>query len=91
MPINPSSVPENSGIDQRVVDLIDEDFPSTGSIPSPLTLIARPGPHREMYNLERSLLENADGLTQRKNHGVNAQPSRILAKRALSPEGVTME
>jgi Ti-type conjugative transfer relaxase TraA len=42
---------------------------------------------REMFNLERSLLEKADTLAHRTNHGVDASHrTRILAKHALSPE-----
>jgi Ti-type conjugative transfer relaxase TraA len=42
---------------------------------------------REMFDLERSLLDNADGLANRKNHGVNAnRRAAILAKHTLSPE-----
>jgi Ti-type conjugative transfer relaxase TraA len=42
---------------------------------------------REMFNLERSLLNNADTLAHRANHGVDASHrTRILAKHALSPE-----
>lgn len=42
---------------------------------------------REMFNLERSLLEKADTLAHRTNHGVEASHrTRILAKHDLSPE-----
>jgi Ti-type conjugative transfer relaxase TraA len=42
---------------------------------------------REMFNLERSLLTNADTLAQRANHGVDTHHrTRILAKHSLSPE-----
>ena len=42
---------------------------------------------REMFNLERSLLNNADSLAHRADHGVDAgRRVRILAKHSLSPE-----
>jgi Ti-type conjugative transfer relaxase TraA len=42
---------------------------------------------REMFNLERSLLTNADGLAQRNSHEVNAnRRAGILAKHTLSAE-----
>jgi Ti-type conjugative transfer relaxase TraA len=42
---------------------------------------------REMFNLERSLLENSDSLSSRPGHGVDASArTRILAKHDLSPE-----
>jgi Ti-type conjugative transfer relaxase TraA len=42
---------------------------------------------REMFNLERSLLTNADTLAHRANHGVDTKArTRILAKHDLSPE-----
>jgi Ti-type conjugative transfer relaxase TraA len=41
----------------------------------------------EMFNLERSLMENADRLAHRGEHGVNAnRRTRILAKLTLSAE-----
>jgi len=42
---------------------------------------------REMFNLERSLLETSDALAHRANHGVDPKlRTRILAKHDLSPE-----
>jgi ATP-dependent exoDNAse (exonuclease V) alpha subunit len=42
---------------------------------------------REMFNLERSLLNNADALAHRANHAVDlGLRTRILAKHSLSPE-----
>jgi Ti-type conjugative transfer relaxase TraA len=42
---------------------------------------------REMFNLERSLLEKSDTLAHRANHGVDSNArTRILAKHDLSPE-----
>jgi Ti-type conjugative transfer relaxase TraA len=42
---------------------------------------------REMFNLERSLLEKSDSLAHRANHGVDSRTrTRILAKHDLSPE-----
>jgi Ti-type conjugative transfer relaxase TraA len=42
---------------------------------------------REMFALERSLLNNADTLAHRANHGVDSKTrTRILAKHNLSPE-----
>ena len=42
---------------------------------------------REMWNLERDLLSNAEKLAHRSDHGVNpARRSAVLAKHALSPE-----
>jgi Ti-type conjugative transfer relaxase TraA len=42
---------------------------------------------REMFNLERNLLENSDTLSNRQNHGVDSKVrTRILAKHSLSPE-----
>jgi Ti-type conjugative transfer relaxase TraA len=42
---------------------------------------------REMFNLERSLLEKADALAHRTDHGVDLKSrTRILAKHSLSPE-----
>ena len=42
---------------------------------------------KEMFNLERSLLNNADTLAHRAAHGVDAaRRNRILAKHDLSPE-----
>ena len=42
---------------------------------------------REMFNLERSLLENSDSLSHRPGHSVDAGTrTRILAKHDLSPE-----
>jgi Ti-type conjugative transfer relaxase TraA len=42
---------------------------------------------REMFNLERSLLEKSDTLSNRANHGVDAKTrTRILASHDLSPE-----
>jgi Ti-type conjugative transfer relaxase TraA len=42
---------------------------------------------REMFNLERSLLNNADALAHRANHAVDSSTrTRILAKHSLSPE-----
>jgi Ti-type conjugative transfer relaxase TraA len=42
---------------------------------------------REMFNLERSLLSNADALAHRADHGVDLKSrTRILAKHDLSPE-----
>jgi Ti-type conjugative transfer relaxase TraA len=42
---------------------------------------------REMFNLERSLLDKADSLAHRANHGVDSNiRTRILAKHSLSPE-----
>ena len=42
---------------------------------------------KEMFNLERSLLEKADSLANRLGHGVDAGArTRILAKHSLSPE-----
>jgi Ti-type conjugative transfer relaxase TraA len=42
---------------------------------------------REMFNLERSLLEKSDTLARRANHGVDAgHRTRVLAKHDLSPE-----
>ena len=42
---------------------------------------------REMFNLERSLLNNVDALAHRANHAVDSSTrTRILAKHSLSPE-----
>jgi Ti-type conjugative transfer relaxase TraA len=42
---------------------------------------------REMFNLERSLLEKSDTLSNRADHGVDSSVrTRILAKHSLSPE-----
>jgi Ti-type conjugative transfer relaxase TraA len=42
---------------------------------------------REMFNLERSLLSNADALANRDKHAVDPKRrTRILAKHSLSPE-----
>ena len=42
---------------------------------------------REMFNLERSLLDKSDTLSNRMNHGVDTRVrTRILAKHNLSPE-----
>ena len=42
---------------------------------------------REMFNLERSLLEKSDSLAHRANHAVDSSTrTRILAKHSLSPE-----
>ena len=42
---------------------------------------------REMFNLERSLLEKSDTLSNRANHGVDCKVrTRVLAKHDLSPE-----
>jgi Ti-type conjugative transfer relaxase TraA len=42
---------------------------------------------REMFNLERSLLEKSDTLSKRTNHGVDSNlRTRTLAKHDLSPE-----
>jgi Ti-type conjugative transfer relaxase TraA len=42
---------------------------------------------REMFNLERSLLEKSDTLAHRTNHGVDTKTrTRILEKHDLSPE-----
>jgi Ti-type conjugative transfer relaxase TraA len=42
---------------------------------------------REMFSLERSLLEKSDTLSNRANHGVDSTTrTRILAKHDLSPE-----
>ena len=42
---------------------------------------------RDMFNLERSLLEKSDTLSNRVNHGVDAKlRTRLLAKHDLSPE-----
>jgi ATP-dependent exoDNAse (exonuclease V) alpha subunit len=42
---------------------------------------------REMFNLERSLLEKSDTLSNRQNHGVDTSTrTRILSRHDLSPE-----